>query len=134
MRAFIAGLVALCSIACADGPPTATPRPRTLALDADGGVDAGPEPVPCDWSVYWLTRINREEPCNWGMRSNDPSIALFRTQGGECLAPASICGIAACADITYVREKQIIEVWGPPGLDAGTVWAATESFSCEGEL
>lgn len=75
--------------------------------------------------------VDREEPCNWGKVSKDPTVALFRTNGGECLAPASICGIPACSDLTYVREKQVVEVWGPAGLDDGAVWAATESYDCE---
>lgn len=129
MRAFIAGLCALLSIACAEADPGRHAEPRTLELEPDGGVDAGPEP--CNWFVYWLTMIDREELCHWGMQSKDPAVALFRTNGGECLAPVTQCGIALCADVTYVREKQVIEVWGPAGTDAGTVWAATESFECE---
>lgn len=129
-RELIFGLIALLSVACSADSSTHSKPTRTLALAPDGGVGA----EPCDWFVYWLTMMDREKPCNWGMLSKDPTVALFRTNGGECLAPATICGLPACADVTYVREKQVIEVWGPAGLDAGDVWAQTESFSCEGEL
>ena len=136
MRAFIAGLVALCSIACADGGANESTRPGSLAVETDGGTDpdAGPEPEPCNWFVYWLTMVDRETVCNWGMKSLDPTVALFRTNGGECLAPVTVCGLALCSDLTYIREKQIVEVWGPAGLESGPVWAATETYSCEGEL
>lgn len=129
MRALAAAGLCVLSVACADGGSADTPRTRTLSADVDGGPDAGPEP--CNWFVYWLTMIDREEPCNWGKVSKDPTVALFRTNGGECLAPATICGIPACSDLTFVREKQVIEIWGPAGLDADTVWAATEGYECE---
>lgn len=132
MRGFVSLGLALLSIACGDATEhDGASGPRALAVQADGGVDAGPDPTPCNWYVYWLTMIDREEPCNWGMQSKNPTVALFRTNGGECLAPVTVCGIALCADVTFVREKQVIEVWGPAGLDAGAVWAATESFECE---
>lgn len=126
MRVFLVGLFALLSIACADAGPDDGSR-RSALTETDAGVP----PEPCGWFVYWLTMIDREEPCNWGMQSKDPAVALFRTNGGECLVPATICGVPACADITYVREKQVIEVWGPAGLEADAVWRATESFDCE---
>lgn len=129
MRALVAGLCVLFTAACADGEPPGPHGTRTLAADLDAGADAGPEP--CNWFVYWLTTIDREQPCNWGKLSKDPAVALFRTNGGECLSPATICGIAACSDLTYLREKQVVEVWGPAGLDDGAVWAVTESFDCE---
>ncbi len=129
LRAIV--LCGLISIGCA-GVPGEVTGVSEQATEVDGGVepDAGPDPEPCNWFVYWLTHVRHREPCTWGMRSKDPAVALFRANGSECLAPATICGIPACADITYVRELQIIEVWGPAGLDAGDVWAATESFDC----
>lgn len=128
-RALIAGLCALCSVACADGGSAGPPRLQELSAE----VDAGPGSEPCGWFVYWLTVVDIETECSWGMVSRDPAVALFRTNGGECLAPTTICGIPACSDLTYVREKQIVEVWGPAGLDAGTVWAATETYDCAAE-
>lgn len=128
MRALIAGLFALCSVACADGGSGDRSQTRTLAVDADGGG----EPEPCNWFVHWLTMRDVPPVCNYGAVSKDPAVALFRTNGGECLAPVTICGgFSACADLTFVREKQVIEVWGPAGLDDDTVWAATEFYECE---
>lgn len=126
LRVLVAGLCALCSIACADAGPDDGSR-RAALTETDGGVPS----EPCGWFVYWLTMIDREIPCNWRLRSNDPAVALFRTNGGECLVPASICGVPACSDVASVREMQVIEVWGPAGLDADTVWSVTESFDCE---
>lgn len=126
MRAIaVAGLCALFSIGCGNGSPAGHPNVRELATEADAGVD--PE---CDWYVYWLTMVDREEPCSWGMVSKDQTVALFRTNGGECLTPATICGLPACSDVTSVREKQVIEVWGPAGLTADDVWRVTESYDC----
>ncbi len=117
LRVIVAGLLAACLVGCSG----------ESATEADAGA-----PPDCDWFVYWLTMIDQGEPCNWGMVSKDTAVALFRTNGGECLAQATICGtLPACSDVTHVREKQVIEIWGPAGLDPDTVWAATESFDCE---
>ena len=128
LRVIAAGLCVLFAVGCGEGDPD-RPGYLELATGTDGGADAGPEPA-CNWFVYWLTMVDREAQCNWGMFSNDPTVALFRSNGGECLTPATICGLPACSDITFVREKQVIEVWGPAGLDAGDVWRVTESFDC----
>jgi len=136
LRDIFVGLCVLCSVGCGSGDQTddavsevvSETGTRELPPEMDGGVP--PDPA-CNWFVYWLTQIDREAQCNWGMKSHDPTVALFRTNGGECLAPATICGIPACSDVSFVRERQIIEVWGPAGLDDDTVWSVTESFACE---
>lgn len=129
MRALVAGLCVLFALGCADGGPGGARRVQ--ALETDAGADAGQPPVPCNWFVYWLTTVDRDVPCNWGKVSKDPTVALFRTNGGDCLAPASICGIEACSDLTFLRENQVLEIWGPAGLDDDAVWAATEHYDCE---
>lgn len=118
--------LALFSIGCSGVAPEEGERQSPLETTGGGVTEE-----PCDWFVKWLTVVDREEPCSWGMVSKDPTVALFRTNGGECLTPATICGLPACSDITSVREHQVIEVWGPAGIDDGAVWAATESYDCE---
>lgn len=122
-------LGALCSIGCGVGGETG-PRYDTRVLATEG--DAGVEPPPgCDWYVYWLAMIDQERPCNWGKLSHDPTVALFRSVGGECLVPTTtVCGLTMCSDITGVREKQVLEIWGPAGLTDDDVWRVTESFDC----
>ncbi len=141
MRA-IALLFGLLGVAgCSDGGGGEPPSARDIAHATDAGTEAEaeptqpeaapPDPEACDWFVYWLTTVSQPTPCNWGMVSRDTTVALLRTHGGECLAPATICGIEACSDLTFVRENQVVEIWGPAGLTPDAVWAATEPYLCE---
>ncbi len=130
LRAIAIGLCVGCA-----GVPGEVTEVSEQATEADAGADAdadaGSEPERCDWFVYWLTTINTPRECRWGMMSHNPSAALFRSQGGECLSEVSCKGLVLCADITSVRERQLIEVWGPAGRDADSVWGVTETFPCE---
>ncbi len=126
-REFVAGLCVLLSLGCADAGQGGSQRSRELATGLDGGADA----EPCDWYVYWLTMVDQSVPCNWGMVSHDPTIALFRSVAGECLEPTTICGVPSCADLVNVPTQQIVELWGPAGRDPFEVWDATETYECE---
>lgn len=126
--ALLAGLCALFSIACSDGD--ATERHR-LQEPTGGPESAETAAAPCDWIEHWRTDIDQDTPCQWGMRSRDTTIVLFRSLSGTCLIPATICGEPACAELAEVRERSPVELWGPPDLDPETVWSAAEWFACE---
>lgn len=109
LRAVIAGVVALNSIACA----------------AETTITTTTDELRCGWGVQALAGMD-DGGCVWSIRSFDTSIARLRSLDGSSSEPVPLCEIETFAHIDGLVPGDVVEVWMPADADEAAARAAVE--------